>query len=177
MLFDAGASFDIPNNENITPRDAMIKIEGQQLEDLKREIPAAWEDFGGLNPDMMGNVLPAPTKVSTGLLVASMPDTPADQVTDLSGVEESGKLTNSEGTANIPSFGGTEDSYLSAGMPAEHRWNYEHYNPSNAMFSSSAEVHQPETAWPQPTCGFFDPSQDPFMNPWTRDEDTEMLDQ
>ena len=123
-----------------------------------------------------------------------------DQARELSGVKKSGKLTNSEGTADTPkTFDPTRSNEAPYSLTvmrqwtaintnetiqdphdltnARHRWTDEPYDASNPVFSSSTEVYQPETAWPQPSSGFLEPSQDPFVNPWTMDEDIEMVDQ
>jgi ankyrin repeat protein len=186
LLFDAEASFDQPNYEKITPRDTMIKIGGQLLEDLKKEIPTAWKDFGDLGTDRIGNFVP--------------PETESEyQARDIAGLEETGKLTDSEETANTSSMfhttWSTEDSHSSTDViqwtaingnetipgPDDltnggYQWTDERYDASNPVFSSSTKTLQPEIAWPQPSSGLFETTQDPFMNPWTVDEDTEMVD-
>jgi hypothetical protein len=197
LLFDAGASFDIPNKEKITPRDAMIEIGGQMLEDLKGEIPAAWEDIGGIATERDGNTPSTSTEPPTRISIES---TSTDDAKDHSGAEETGKLTDSEEAANTPNMfnpiGDIGDSYPSIGLeqsiafdpnetqPGRHdltsagyQWTDECYNASNPVFFTSTQTQQPETAWPRPSSGFLEPSQDPFMNPWTVDEDTEMVDQ
>lgn len=43
MFLEAGASLDTPNEKMVSAREAILRIGGELLEDLKREIPAAWE--------------------------------------------------------------------------------------------------------------------------------------
>ncbi|KIW74701.1 hypothetical protein Z517_11471 [Fonsecaea pedrosoi CBS 271.37] len=60
LLFEAGASFDQLNNDNKSARDAAIQMGGQTLEDLKREIPSAWEGHNrsDLDCEMRGHFEP-----------------------------------------------------------------------------------------------------------------------
>ncbi|OAL38779.1 hypothetical protein AYO20_01985 [Fonsecaea nubica] len=60
MLFEAGASFDQLNNDSKSARDVAIQTGGQDLEDLKREIPSAWEGHNrsDLDCEMRGHFEP-----------------------------------------------------------------------------------------------------------------------
>jgi ankyrin repeat protein len=189
MLLEAGANFDTQNTKDFSSRDAVIKIGGQLLEDLKREVPAVWEDPQTSAGCRATNVpvpsIGPPDKMAVDFMVGSC----LDQDLNLSQENDNGKSKTSQILASTWNTDNTSDemevSYSSAeamqwsainsNETAAYSYdaaNAEHQLP-DGMYEASNEIYRNGSGWNQLSNGFYQPSLDLLRNPWATDRDAE----
>jgi ankyrin repeat protein len=184
LLFEGGASFDLLNKASISARDAAIKIGGQVLEDLKREIPTAWEGIYELVGGVKTVPFPLVEPPNDSLKNSSAGSSVDEKIDHFQ--EETSKLDDFDGdnmTSQMPDFswngGDTSETIRASYMPSDTmRWKATSSNEtdiySHSMihdeYLTSNEINPSGNDRNHPSNHFYHPSFGLFMNPW---EDTQ----
>jgi len=192
LLFEAGASFDLQNNSGISAREAAIKCGGQQLEDLKREIPSAWEGLEESNCDAPTSPPFSPTsprvkpaEISKNLLPDLFDDkgilnVPKGEVDDMDDFDKPSPVSQAPDLSW--NFDYTSDNVGASYTPSDAaQWTSDSRNEVdiNSPFVSfkedlkvyetprtNMESYPPGDYWNLPSNAFNDLGSDLFTNPW-----------
>ncbi|KAH0835250.1 hypothetical protein FOPE_03897 [Fonsecaea pedrosoi] len=160
MLFEAGASFDQLNNDNESARDAAIQMGGQTLQDLKREIPSAWEGHNRSDPDceMRGHFEPREDVSqfpSPGLglepSASQSPGSPFETEPSYAPLEVEQRPTTP-----------TDDPFILSALVTDYQ-----YTPGDGTYSAADGINAPgvDEADRSSNC-LHDPDSELFRNPW-----------
>ncbi|KIW28587.1 uncharacterized protein PV07_08240 [Cladophialophora immunda] len=165
LLCESGASFDQPNRNDVTARDAALRIGGQMLEDLKRDIPAPWEGYreSVSEGEMDGPVLQA------GESSEPHDDVNRDNVESQSAsfLRNCDDSSETMGTSYAPLEGVQCPAIVSNQMDMLPSMVADDQDvPMGGINGTGDEVNVPDVNVDLPSNYFHDLGDDLFMNPW-----------